>query len=73
MFLAGGSSRGGLIHGSTDDFGIHAVENWVHVHDLHATVLHQMGLDHKRLTFRYSGTNYLLTDVHGHVVHDLIA
>ena len=61
------------MHGSTDDFGMHAVENRVHVHDLHATVLHQMGLDHKRLTFRYSGRDYRLTDVHGHVVHDLIA
>jgi hypothetical protein len=73
MFLAGGGIRGGLMHGSTDDFGMHAVENRVHVHDLHATVLHQMGLDHKRLTFRYSGRDYRLTDVHGHVVHDLIA
>ncbi|MAI73586.1 MAG: sulfatase [Rhodopirellula sp.] len=73
MFLAGGGIRGGLTHGSTDDFGMHAVENRVHVHDLHATVLHQMGIDHKKLTFRYSGRDYRLTDVHGRVVHNLIA
>ena len=73
MFLAGGGIRGGFTHGSTDDFGMHAVEKRVHVHDLHATVLHQMGIDHKRLTFRYSGRDYRLTDVHGRVVHDLIS
>ena len=73
MFMAGGGIRGGLTYGSTDDFGMHAVENRVHVHDLHATILHQMGLDHKRLTFRYSGRDYRLTDVHGRVVRDLIA
>ena len=61
------------MHGATDDFGMHAVEKRVHVHDLHATVLHQMGIDHKRLTFRYSGRDYRLTDVHGRVVHDVIA
>ena len=73
MFLAGGGIRGGFTHGSTDDFGMHAVEKRVHVHDLHATVLHQMGIDHKKLTFRYSGRDYRLTDVHGRVVHDLIS
>ena len=73
MFLAGGGIRGGVTHGSTDDFGMHAVENRVHVHDLHATILHQMGIDHKRLTFRYSGRDYRLTDVHGRIVHNLIA
>ncbi|MDE0863544.1 MAG: DUF1501 domain-containing protein [Rubripirellula sp.] len=73
MFMAGGGIRGGLTYGATDEFGMHAVENRVHVHDLHATILHQMGLNHKRLTFRYSGRDYRLTDVHGQVVHDLIA
>jgi hypothetical protein len=73
MFMAGGGIRGGLMHGATDDFGMHAVEKRVHVHDLHATVLHQMGINHKRLTFRYSGRDYRLTDVHGRVVHDIIA
>ncbi len=71
MLLAGGGIQGGLTYGATDDFGMHAVENRVHVHDLHATVLHLMGIDHKRLTFRYSGRDYRLTDVHGRVVDDL--
>ena len=73
MWLAGGGVRGGLTHGATDEFGMHAVENRVHVHDLHATVLHQMGIDHKRLTYRYSGRDYRLTDVHGRVVREIIA
>jgi hypothetical protein len=73
MLLAGGGMRGGLMYGATDDFGMHAVENRVHVHDLHATVLHLMGIDHKRLTFRYSGRDYRLTDVHGRVVNDLFS
>jgi hypothetical protein len=73
MLMAGGGIRGGLTYGSTDEFGMHAVENRVHVHDLHATVLHLMGIDHKRLTFRFSGRDYRLTDVHGRVVSDLFA
>lgn len=73
MFLAGGGVRGGLTYGATDEFGMHAVENRVHVHDLHASVLHLMGIDHKRLTFRFSGRDYRLTDVHGRVVEDLFA
>ena len=73
MFLAGGGVQGGLTYGSTDEFGMHAVENRVHVHDLHATVLHLMGIDHKQLTFRYSGRDYRLTDVHGRVVNDILA
>lgn len=73
MFLAGGGTRGGLMYGATDEFGMHAVEDRVHVHDLHATVLHLMGIDHKRLTYRYSGRDYRLTDVHGRVVDGLIA
>jgi hypothetical protein len=73
MLLAGGGVRGGLMYGATDEFGMHAVENRVHVHDLHATILHLMGLDHTRLTYRYSGRDFRLTDVHGRVVSDLLA
>jgi hypothetical protein len=70
MWLAGGGVRGGLTYGATDEFGMHAIQDRVHVHDLHATVLHLMGIDHKRLTFRYSGRDFRLTDVHGRVVDD---
>ena len=73
MWLAGGGVKGGLAYGATDDFGWHAVENRVHVHDLHATVLHLMGIDHERMTYRYSGRDFRLTDVSGHVVHDILA
>jgi len=71
--LAGGGVKGGLMYGNTDELGMHAVENRVHVHDLHATVLHLLGLDHERLTYRYSGRDYRLTDVHGRVVRDILA
>ncbi len=73
VWMAGGGVKGGTSYGSTDAFGLTAVENRVHVHDLHATILHLMGLDHERLTYRYSGRDYRLTDVHGHVVGDVIA
>jgi hypothetical protein len=73
MWLAGGGVRGGLAYGATDEFGFRALEPRVHVHDLHATILHLMGLDHERLTFRYSGRDFRLTDVHGRVVRDVIA
>lgn len=73
MWLAGGGMKGGLVYGSTDEFGWHAAENKVHVHDLHATILHQMGLDHERLTYRYAGRDYRLTDVHGTVVKGILA
>ena len=73
MFLAGGGVRGGMMHGATDELGMHAVENRVHVHDLHATVLHLLGIDHERLTYRYSGRDFRLTDVHGHVVREILA
>ncbi|MEY3174340.1 MAG: hypothetical protein RLZZ436_2254 [Planctomycetota bacterium] len=73
MWLAGGGVRGGMVHGATDEFGWHAVENKVHVHDLHATILHLLGLDHERLTFRFGGRDYRLTDVHGHVVREILA
>ena len=73
MWMAGGGMKPGLTYGATDEFGYHAVENKVHVHDLHATILHQLGIDHKRLTFRSQGRDFRLTDVHGHVVRDLLA
>ena len=72
-WMAGGGVKGGMSYGATDEFGLSAVENRVHVHDLHATILHLMGLDHERLTYRYSGRDYRLTDVHGKVVKDIIA
>lgn len=71
--LAGGGVKGGFAYGQTDEFGYRAIENRVHVHDLHATVLHLMGFDHQRLTYRHAGRDFRLTDVHGHVVHDLLA
>ncbi len=73
MWLAGGGVKSGHRHGRTDDYGYYAVEDKVHVHDLHATVLHLLGLDHTRLTYRYAGRDFRLTDVHGHVVEDIIA
>jgi hypothetical protein len=73
MWLAGGGVRGGLTYGATDEFGFAAVDRPVHVHDLHATVLHLLGFDHKRLTYRYAGRDFRLTDVHGDVVHALLA
>lgn len=73
MFLAGGGVKGGHVHGSTDDFGWWAVEDEVHVHDLHATILYLMGVDHKLLTFRSGGRDFRLTDVYGNVVHDIVA
>jgi hypothetical protein len=73
MWLAGGGFKGGHVHGATDEFGALAVDKKMHVHDLHATILHQLGIDHERLTFRYSGRDFRLTDVHGQVVHDILA
>jgi hypothetical protein len=73
MWLAGGGVRGGTVYGATDEFGYAAVQDRVHVHDLHATILHLMGLDHERLTYRYSGRDFRLTDVHGHVVRAIMA
>ena len=71
MWMAGGGVKGGLTYGSTDEFGYQPVENPVHMHDLHATLLHGLGLDHKRLTYRYAGRDFRLTDVHGNVVHEI--
>jgi hypothetical protein len=73
MWLAGAGIKGGITHGATDDYGWHAVKDKVHVHDLHATILHQMGLDHEKLTYRYSGRDYRLTDVSGRVVTEILA
>jgi len=73
MWLAGGGVKGGLAHGRTDELGFAAVEKPVHIHDLHATVLHLLGLDHQQLTYRYSGRDFRLTDVSGHVVREILA
>ncbi len=72
-WLAGGGMQGGLRYGTTDDYGYYAAENKVHIHDLHATILHALGLDHERLTYRYAGRDFRLTDVEGQVVHNLFA
>lgn len=73
MFLAGGGIKGGLTWGATDELGYEAVENKVHVNDLHATLLHLFGVDHERLTYRFQGRDFRLTDVSGHVLHDILA
>ena len=73
VWMAGGGVKGGMAYGATDEFGFKAVENRVSVHDLHATILHQMGLDHEKLTYRYSGRDFRLTDVSGTVVKDILA
>jgi len=74
MWLAGGGIKGGIVHGATDEFGWHALEeDKVHVHDLHATMLHLMGIDHEKLTYRYAGRDYRLTDVSGEVVKKILA
>jgi hypothetical protein len=73
MWLAGGGIKGGTIYGATDDFGFKAIEKPVHVHDLHATILHLLGIDHTKLTYRYSGRDFRLTDVSGNVIHEIVA
>jgi arylsulfatase A-like enzyme len=73
MWMAGGGIKPGISYGKTDDFGFNPVENAVHTHDLNATVLHLMGLDHERLTFRYQGRDFRLTDVHGELVQGIMA
>jgi len=73
LWMAGGGIKKGTIYGATDDFGFRAVENRVSIHDLHATILHLMGYDHQRMTFRYAGRDFRLTDVHGEVIHPIIA
>ena len=72
MWMAGGGVRGGMAYGATDDFGFRAVQDKMHVHDVHATILHLLGLQHDRLTFRHAGRDYRLTDVYGRVVKDIM-
>ena len=72
-WFAGGGIKGGTSYGNTDDFGYNAVENVVHVNDLHATILHLMGIDHEKLTYRFQGRDFRLTDVHGKVLTPILA
>jgi arylsulfatase A-like enzyme len=73
LWMAGAGIKKGYVHGASDEFGFNVVENGVHVHDLQATILHQLGMDHEKLTYRFQGRQYRLTDVHGHVVKDILA
>jgi uncharacterized protein (DUF1501 family) len=73
MWLAGGGVKGGIRHGATDEYGYFAVENKVHLHDLHATMLHLLGLNHLQLTYKFAGRDFRLTDVHGRVVDEILA
>ena len=73
MLMCGGGAKGGTDYGQTDELGFGVVENKVHVHDFQATLMHLLGFDHKRLTYRFQGRDYRLTDVHGHVVKDVLA
>jgi hypothetical protein len=73
VVLAGGGVKGGTAYGATDDFGFKSVENKVHVHDLHATILHLLGIDHKKLTYRFNGRDMRLTDVYGVPIPQVVA
>ena len=73
MWLAGGGVKAGVVHGETDDYSYNVVRDPVHVHDLHATLLHLLGVDHERLVYRFQGRDFRLTDVHGKVVRELLA
>jgi hypothetical protein len=73
MFMAGGGIKPGTVYGTTDDYGYYAQENPVHFHDLHATILHMMGINHTDLTYRYAGRDFRLTDVEGKIITDLLA
>jgi hypothetical protein len=73
MWLAGGGIKPGVVYGETDDYGYNTVRDPVHIHDLNATILHCLGFDHERLTFRFQGRDYRLTDVHGRVVREVLA
>jgi hypothetical protein len=73
MWMAGGGVKGGYAYGATDDYGYYAAVDKMHVHDLHATILHLLGLDHEQLTFRYAGRDFRLTDVAGEVATDILA
>ncbi|MDC0936933.1 DUF1501 domain-containing protein, partial [Pirellulales bacterium] len=72
LWMAGGGVRGGMAYGATDEFGYRAIDNRMHIHDLHATILHLMGINHRRFTFRFGGRDFRLTDVYGNVAHDII-
>ena len=71
--MAGGGVKRGIVHGETDEYGYNVVRDPVHIHDLHATILHLFGIDHEQLTYRFQGRRYRLTDVHGHVVKGMLA
>jgi uncharacterized protein (DUF1501 family) len=73
MWMAGGGMKPGISYGETDDLSMNVVKDGVHIHDLQATVLHLLGIDHEKLTFRFQGRQFRLTDVHGHVVKDILA
>jgi hypothetical protein len=73
MWLAGGGIKPGMTYGSSDDYSVNVAEDGVHVHDLHATLLHLLGIDHHRLTYRFQGRDYRLTDVHGRLVKSILA
>ena len=73
IWMAGGGAKPGITYGATDEFGYHAVENKLEIHDMHATMLHLLGMDHKKMTYFFDGRDMRLTDVHGHVAHDLVA
>ena len=73
MWMAGGGVKGGHTHGATDDYGYEAIADKTHIHDWHATILHLLGLNHKKLTFNYAGRDFRLTDVHGNVAKDILA
>jgi hypothetical protein len=73
MWMAGGGAKGGTSYGETDDFSYNVARDPVHVHDMQATIMHLMGIDHERMTYRFQGRRYRLTDIHGHVVKDLLA
>jgi arylsulfatase A-like enzyme len=73
VWMAGGGIQGGMSYGATDDYGYNIAENPVSVHDLHATILHQLGIDHEKLTYKFQGRYYRLTDIHGNVVRDILS
>jgi hypothetical protein len=73
MWMAGGGVKPGFSYGATDEYGAEAVEGKMHIHDLHATILHLLGMDHTKLTYRYAGRDFRLTDVHGNVAHEIMA
>jgi len=72
IWMAGGGIKPGMVHGETDDFGYNIIKNPVHVHDFQATLMHQLGIDHEKFTYKYQGRRFRLTDVHGHVVNDIL-